>query len=49
MASGRVRSTVNPDEDDPPVEIQLLELIQQICDERVGREVGGHETEYHSL
>jgi hypothetical protein len=36
------------DEDDPPVEIQLLELIQQICDERVGREVGGHETEYHS-
>jgi hypothetical protein len=36
------------DKDDPPVEIQLLELIQRICDERVGREVGGHETDYHS-
>jgi hypothetical protein len=36
------------DKDDPPVETQLLELIQQICDERVGREVGGHESEYHS-
>jgi hypothetical protein len=36
------------DNDDPPVETQLLELIQRICDERVRREVGSHETEYHS-
>jgi hypothetical protein len=26
----------------------LLELIQRICDERLGQEVGGHETEYHA-
>jgi hypothetical protein len=36
------------DEDEPPIETQLLELIQRICDERVEREVGGHEEEYHS-
>jgi hypothetical protein len=36
------------EKDDPPVETQLLELIQRICDERVGREVDGHETEYHA-
>jgi hypothetical protein len=36
------------DEDEPPIETQLLDLIQRICDERVRREVGGHEAEYHS-
>jgi hypothetical protein len=36
------------DEDEPPIETQLLNLIQRICDERVRREVGGHEVEYHS-
>jgi hypothetical protein len=35
------------DKGEPPVETQLLELIQRICDERVRREVGSHEAEYH--
>jgi hypothetical protein len=36
------------DEDEPPIESQLLELIQRIGAERAGQEVGGHEAEYHS-